>query len=224
VGAVAAVTALVVVAATDAGGPWRSRLGMTAALAPLCGALGTFAATRVAEARGELRALAAVGVAPWRAVLGALAGGTAVGLLGPVLAATGVADLSALFPRAAARIWRVDAAAGTLVEVTLGLRVGPHGRLTLEAPSAAGGGLPAGATGWAIVALAVAALASPAWAVLPSGSTARRVGAGGLVVGAAIVAFHAVAAGKLPPATLAAAPLVLGIEVARAVAASITRR
>jgi hypothetical protein len=208
VAVVAALVTLLVVAATDAGGPWPPRLGMTAALAPLCGALGALAAVRVAAARGELRALAASGAEPARAVRGAVAGGIAVGLLGPLVAASGVADLGSLFPRALdARRWIADGA--DLHELTLGLRVGPRGELALEAPRAAVGALPGGATAFTIVALGVAALACPAWTAAVAESPARRVAVGGAAVGAAIVAFQGVAAGRLPAAALTVAPLLL---------------
>jgi hypothetical protein len=207
-GAVTAATALLVVAATDAGGPWSQRLGMTAALTPLCGALGTLAAVRVAAGRGELRALAAVGASPGRVVRGAAFGGSAVGLLGVLVAASGVADLSALFPRpAAARIWAADA--DGLHELTMGLHVGAHGELAMEAPRAASMGLPAGATLFAVVALVVATVACPAWLAAPVTTVRRRLGVGGAAVGVAIVAFQAVAAGRMPALTLVAAPLVL---------------
>jgi hypothetical protein len=211
VGAVAAATALVVVAATDAGGPWSLRLGMTAALLPLCGALGTLAAVQVAAARGELRALAAIGSAPWRAVAGAALGGIAVGLVGPLLAGSGLADLAALFPReAAARSWIADD--GGLLETTLGLRVAADGGLSLEAPRSVAAGLPAGALGASLVALAVSALAVPVWVAAGGGSRGRHAAVGGVAVGAAIVAFQGVAAGRLPAWALVTAPAALAVD------------
>jgi hypothetical protein len=188
---------------------------MTAALAPLCGALGTLAAARVAEGRGELRALAAMGAAPGRAERGAALGGSVVGLLGVLVAASGAADLGALFPGpAAGRIWAADEAG--LHELTLGLHVEPGGELLLEAPRAAVRGLPAGATLLALLALAAAAVACPAWLVAPAGTVARRIGVGGLAVGVAIVAFQAVAAGRVPAAALVLAPVLLLADTARA--------
>jgi hypothetical protein len=199
----------VVVAATDMGGPWSQRLGMTAALAPLCGAVGTLATLRIAAARGEVQALAAVGVEPARAVLGAVAGGSAVGLLGALVAASGLADLDPLFPRPpAARIWVAEG--GALHELTLGLRAGAHGALAFEAPRAAVAALPGGAATFTILALAVAALACPAWiAALPGATPARRALVAAVALLAAIVAFQGVAASRLPALTLVLAPLVL---------------
>jgi hypothetical protein len=209
IGGVSTLVAGVVVAATDAGGPWAQRLGMTAALAPLCGAAGTLATVRIAAARGEILALAAVGAGPARALLGAVAGGSAVGLLGAIVAASGAADLGPLFPRPpAARIWVVEG--GALHEITLGLRAGAHGELAIEAPRAAVTGLPAGAAAFTILALAVAALACPAWiAALPGATPARRAVVGVTAILAAIVAFQGVAAARLPAIALVVAPLLL---------------
>jgi hypothetical protein len=213
VAGVCALVALLVVASTDAGGPWSQRLGMTAALAPLCGAMGTFTAARVAAARGELRALAAIGVEPVRAVLGAVAGGCAAGLLGALVAASGRAELDPLFPRPlAARTWVAEG--GALHEIALGLRVGVDGELALEAPRAAVAALPAGVTTFTIVALAVAAFACPAWiAAPPAASPARRAGVGAVSAGVAIAAFQGVAAAHLPVAALVVAPLILLSDV-----------
>jgi hypothetical protein len=209
VAALASLVTLLVVAATDAGEPWAARLGMTSALAPLSGALGTLAAVRLAAARGELRALQSLGVEPARSVLGAIAGGIAAGIAGPLAAAAGLADLAQLFPRPlAARSWITDDA-GILHEITLGLRVGPGGALALEAPRAVVAALPAGAAALAIVALALAAIVCPVWIAAVGVSPVRRAGVGAAAVGAAIAAFQGVAAGRVPAALLVVAPLVL---------------
>jgi hypothetical protein len=211
VGTVAAATTLVVVAATDAGGPWAQRLGMAAALAPICGALGTLAAVEVAAARGELLALAAVGVAPARAVAGAVLGGVAVGLSGPALVLARLADLAALFPReAAARHWLPDG--DGLVETTLGLRVGADGGLTLLPAATTPPAIPPAAAAFALLAIALAAVAVPAWAPLARTSARRSAVLGGLSAAAAVVAFQGVAAGRLPAWVLVAAPATLAIE------------
>ncbi|APR78340.1 Hypothetical protein A7982_03687 [Minicystis rosea] len=213
---IALAVATIVTAATDEGGPWSLRLGMLAALSPLAGLLGTLGAMRVAAGRGELRALSAIGVDPWRAMAGAMAGGAVVGLVGPAGAALGIGDLAALFPRpAAARHWVVDG--DGLRELTLGIRVGAHGILSLETPlPSAGSGLPPSAPALAIGALAVAAVVGPAWVVAAGGSTRWRAVAGVVAVVAALASFQAVAAGRLSPVTLLTAPLVLLIDAAAA--------
>ena len=210
VGAVAVLTALIVVAATDAGGPWSLRLGMTAALAPLCGALGTVATVRVAEARGELRALAAVGAESWRAAWGAVAGGSAVGLAGSAVAASGAANLAALFPQeGTVRRWVVEGDGRAVLETTLGLRVGAGGELSLVAPQAVVAALPTGATGFAIATIAAASVGLPVWLVVAGGSVARKLATGGLIAVVSILAFRGVSAGLAPAAVLLVAPLLL---------------
>src|SRR5262245_29653924 len=111
-GVVAVLVTCVVVTTTDEGAPWARRIGMIVALVPVAAALGTFAAGRVARARGELSALAAVGVAPLRARRGAVLGGVVLGLAGPAVAASPRVDLDALFPAPlAARAWSFDGSA-----------------------------------------------------------------------------------------------------------------
>src|SRR4051794_3052746 len=85
IAALVALLALAVVAATDEGAPWSQRVGMVAALLPIAGSIGAIAAIRIAERRGELCALAAIGVDPVRAVRGAVLGGVVLGLIGPLL-------------------------------------------------------------------------------------------------------------------------------------------
>lgn len=214
IGGVAAAVTLLVVAATDEGGPWAQRAGMTAAIAPIAGGLGALGAVRIAAARGELRALAAIGVERLHAVIGAVIGGAAVGLAGALVAASGRVDLAALFPRApAARVWRVEGAG--LAELTLGLRVGPGGAITLVEPSAQASGPPAGAAAFAAAALAIAAIACPLWIAVEARAWRRAVVAIA-AAGAAIAAFQGVAAGRAPPHLLAVGPLLLVTDAALA--------
>jgi hypothetical protein len=214
IAAVAALVVLLVVAATDAGGPWSSRLGMTAALSPLVGALGASWAVRIARARGELLALAAVGADPGRAIFGAVLGGTAIGAIGALVASSGYADTSGLFPQVAARVFLPEGAG--LYEPTLGLHLGPGGALSIEAGREAAAGLSAGTEAFTRVALAAAALACPAWVVEPQLSLARRVSVGAGALAAAIVVFQGVAAHRFPPPLLLLAPLLLLTDVALA--------
>src|SRR5262249_40763373 len=153
--------------------------------------------------------------APERVVLGAVLGGVAVGLLGPILAASGVADLGSLFPRPlAVRTW--IAAEGGLREMSLGLRVDARGVLSLEGPAPPlAGALPAGSKVFTVITLALSSLACPAWiAASMEGSSARRAAVFATALSAAIVAFQAVAAGRAPPFVLVIGPLVLLIDAA----------
>jgi hypothetical protein len=212
IAALGAAIALLVIAATDEGGPWRLRLGMLAALTPVAGALGTFAAVRLAAARGEMRALAAIGVDPLRAASGAAAAGAIAGALGPALLALGLGDPAALFPRiAAARRWITDG--DGLVEKGLGIRVGPGGALGLgpvgEVTAAPPGVLAAA------LALAAAGIAAPLWiAATEERSSGRRATVAATAGLATIASFQAIAAGRAPAAALAVGSLVLLIDAA----------
>jgi hypothetical protein len=206
--------ALLVVVATDDGAPWRRRLAMIAALAPIAGAVGAFAARGVAEARGELRALEALGVSPLRGALGATVGGTLIALVGPALLALPHADLAALLPRPPMpRVWVVESA-HAMRELTLGLRIAAGGVLERTAQSA----LPdAVVTSRAavVVAMLLLAIGAPTWASTPAPAR-RRAGVGAAALVVAIASFQAVAAGRLSQAALALAPALLLVDVALA--------
>jgi hypothetical protein len=210
--AIGAAVGMLVVATTDEGGPWARRLAMWAALSPVAGALGVLAALRVAETRGELRALAALGADPVGAVRGAIVAGAAVALLGPVLAGSGIADLDALFPRPVVpRVW-VTEADGALRELTQGLRMAADGTLSLVAAEApASGALPRGARVTAALATGALALIAPLWAGMPAVARRRALVTAGLVT-AIIVAFQSVAAGRAPAAVLMLPPALLLVE------------
>src|SRR5688572_22000577 len=70
----------------DAASTNAGRLGRLAGLSSLAGGGGAFLALAQARARGEARALSAIGLPPARTALGAVTGGAAVGLLGAALA------------------------------------------------------------------------------------------------------------------------------------------
>jgi hypothetical protein len=222
--ALAGITALftlLVIVATDEGAPFARRLGMAAALGPIAGAVGALGAIRIAAGRGELRALAACGANPVRAVRGAILGGVLLAALGPALAASGAADLGGLFPRpTAAHVW--IASEGGMMERTQGLRVDRGGVVTRVAASAhEAPALPAGATLFTVIALGIAAAAVPLWTAAAAGwgagfVAAIRVAVGVLALLLAIVAFQAVAAGRLAPALLIGPPILLFLDGARA--------
>src|SRR5262245_29692639 len=92
---------IVMIGTDDAASTFAGRVGRLAALVSLAGGGGAFIANEQARSRGEMRALAAAGVPPVKASLGAIVGGAVVGALGPVLALARGVDLSPLFPRVA---------------------------------------------------------------------------------------------------------------------------
>jgi hypothetical protein len=207
VGGVVTLVALLIIASTDAGGTWPSRLAMAAALTAPCGAVGTLAAVRLAAAQGELRALAALGVDPARAVLGAALGGMAIGAAGFVLVSSSAADVGALFPHVATHAWRADGAG--MRELYLGVHVGPGEVLAVDQRLAVVARLPGSITIFARAAIAAAALACPAWIASPGISLVRRCVVSSVAVTVGIFAFQAAAAGRVPSAALGLAPLLL---------------
>jgi hypothetical protein len=103
---VIALLAAAVMISTD-GEPAGSggRLARLGAMAPVFGGLGSAIAIAQARARGEMTALASLGVRPMRAQAGALGSGFVVGLLGAIAAVCRGSDLEALFPRIAQSDW-----------------------------------------------------------------------------------------------------------------------
>lgn len=211
---------MLVIVSTDDGGPWARRASMWAAVAPVLGALGTFATVRIAIARGEIGALAALGVDPARAARGAAIGGAIAGLAGVLVTASGRADLEALFPRPPeARAWTAEGDRA-LFEATLGIRVDAGGDVTFAGePEASIKTVTSGAAKEATIAtIGLAALVCPMWVV--EGLSARNPPARGrrvfrrgmvaLVAAAMLIAaFQVVAAARASPVWLLASPLLL---------------
>jgi hypothetical protein len=122
----ASVLAALVGAATDEGGvAWSERASRVAPVVPVCCALAAYVSLSAAVARGELVALAAVGIRPGRAVLAAAAGATmfAAVTAGGIFA--GVLSASAFYPvvpKASVFIYDgarfVDASRGIAVEMS----------------------------------------------------------------------------------------------------------
>lgn len=131
----ASIIVVLVVVTTDEGAGFARRAALCAMLAPLSGALGAFGASRLARARGELRALEAIGVHPARAPFGATIGGALVGFVGTIVVLAGVADLEPLFPRPVESASWVETEGGGMREVTRGVLVGRGGSLAVEPPS-----------------------------------------------------------------------------------------
>lgn len=216
---VAAGLALTVVVATDEGAGARARLALMGALAPALGALGTAAATQLAAARGELRALEALGAAPSRVRRGAVVGGAVVALVGAGAAAS-LGDVGVLLPRPVTSVaWVVEADGIAVVEPGLGLRVARDGTPSLlprpaDVPGrradSAGGAAGAAMRAWIAVAL-VAAAAAPAW-IVARGGAGRKAATALVVVVGFVVAFQAVAAGRAPAFALVLPPAVLFVE------------
>ena len=229
--------AWLVTAATDEGGvSWGERAGRALPLTPGCAAVGTWAALAPALARGEKRALEALGRSPARTGLAAAIGASAVALVA-ALAVAGLqgVDVAGFYPTAArARAWHWDGQG--FVDEVRGIAVDAEGtpHRASPAPGAPSGIgavtlLPPHARAAAALALAAAGMAFPllvARAMLRSRFPSRRAlrppGASRLpadtlvasaVVAASLVLFQAAAA-RRSPALLAAAPPVLLVAFA----------
>ena len=208
--ALGALIFLAMLATDDIGSTHAGRLGRLAGLASLAGAGGAFLALGQARARGEMRALSAMGSRPVRAALGAVTGGTLVGLLGAALALVPGVDLTPLFPHALPIDggWVLDN--GVWLDRARGIRVAADGAVTWSgiasaADRAALSATPITAT---IAALAIGALALPLWATA-QGPVPRRAGVSFVVASAAVFVFHLVAAHRLGAMTLVGPPLLL---------------
>ena len=114
IAALALVVAWLVTAATDEGGlTWGVRAGRALPLAPACAAVGTWLALAAGRARGEERAMAALGRSPIERALGAVAGGACVALLAAAALATiGRVDVDGFYPRVDRDVrWRFEGGA-----------------------------------------------------------------------------------------------------------------
>jgi hypothetical protein len=202
----------VVVSTDEQSVSWAARLGRLAPLLAVAGGLGAFVTMEQARARGEVRAIMALGVAPLRACAGAAVGGTWVALVGPGMVLRKSVDLGPLFPRAEAgtEVFRtLDAR--TVIETSRGVILHADGMLAPlaeHAPSMLSSTQPRLGT---FLALLVLALAVPIWSALRC-RPGRRIVMGALAMLGCMLVFHLVAAGRAPAWTLPLAPLVLLVE------------
>ena len=207
--AFAVIAFLVMLGTDDAASTHAGRLGRLAALAPVAGAGGTFVAVAQARSRGELRALAATGIAPIRASFGGVLGGVLVGLLGALVALGPGVDLAPLFPRALPIEggW-VRSGAGWL-DAAHGIRVAVDGAVSSVQASAdvrpVTIATPLAAT---LTALVVAAFALPLWATA-RGTAVHRAGVCFAVASASVFVFHLVAAQRTSSMFLVLPPLIV---------------
>jgi hypothetical protein len=214
--------AWLVTAATDEGGvAWGVRAGRALPLAPACAAIGTWLSLAPGRARGEDRALAALGRSPLERAFAAVAGGAAIALVAAfAIAAVPRVDVDGFYPRVARSVtYRYEGAAFVSDD---GWRVARDGAPLhaasandASAPARAIAALPPHARGAASLATALAGIALP---LLVAQLRRRTLGATLLAVAittaATIVLFQAAATAKvgvfvasLPPFMLLAAAL-----------------
>jgi hypothetical protein len=204
---------VVMLGTDDATSTLAGRVGRLAALVSLAGGGGAFIATEQARSRGEMRALGAAGVRPVKASLGAIAGGAAVGALGPVLALVHRVDLTPLFPHVGATTGWVRQGDAWL-EATQGIVVRATGEVSRVAPTAVRAIAEGPAPRWATAAaFALAAVGFPLWATAESAALRRSLVALAVAT-TAVAVFHLVAAGQMSPAMLVVPPALLLCDAA----------
>jgi hypothetical protein len=207
----------VVVLTDEPGSTAAMRVARVAAFTPALSVVATLLCLEQARDRGELRALGALGVSPWRAAQGATLAGWLVGALAALVLVSAWADPSSLFPVLPELYgWRSQ---GTrLVESLRGVAVASDGSLVLS--PATGLRMTANAAhSWvATAAIGSHALVAPPWAASPMSVGARLAG---LFAGVALTValFHAFAAGTASAwwLVLGAAPLGLQSAYSRSV-------
>ncbi len=202
----------IVVATDEPLSTLQMRVARLSALAPAIVAIAIFVVLGQARARGELRALAALGEAPLRLGLGALCSGWAIGALTTLLLLSPLADVSALFPAVSTPAeWRFEA--GRMIAPASGVSVAADGALELGLASAgdAGGAVSLHALS-AALAVGPLGVAAPLWAVTSSAWHWRALAAAGSLA-LVLVLLHAVAAGRVPSVVLVLAALPLVMEL-----------
>ena len=162
------VVALLVTAASDEGGvSWPARLARTLPAAPLLSAAATALVAQRARARGEWRALASVGAAPFVIARGTVTGALFFALVAAVATALLPGAAAAFFPRApfgAHFVPRFTAETRAFLDPASGWSVLPDGALVREAARLPATGpsssltYPAGASVSAALTLAAAGL------------------------------------------------------------------
>ncbi|HEY1691083.1 MAG TPA: hypothetical protein VGG39_02920 [Polyangiaceae bacterium] len=206
--AAAAVVALalawLVTTATDEGGvAWGERAGRTLPLAPLCAAVGAWAALAPVRARGEVVALEALGRSTAQIAAAAVCGAAAVAVLAAAaIAGLHAVDVAGFFPTAthASRWAWVD---GAFVDAAHGIRVGADGAAVTVAVAVdrAPSGIPRFGRASAAVVTALAGLALPLLLGRTLLDRARAwpvVAASAAAIAASVLAFQASAAERLP--------------------------
>jgi hypothetical protein len=212
---VAFLVALSIVVATDEATSTRAmRAARLSALGPLVAALGVLGVVAHARSRGELRALEAVGIPPWRAARGAALAGLVAGALSVALLVSPLADAESLFPAVHVVVRWVFDDAGTLARAP-GVTVFADGRLALTGGVASS--VHAVPTAWAALpCIAPIAALVPGWAVTPLSPFARALSLGASAV-IAVFALHGIAAGRLAAihGITASIPLVVATLIGR---------
>jgi hypothetical protein len=165
----------VVVLTDEPGSTAAMRVARVAAFTPALSVVGALLCLEQARDRGELRALAALGISPWRAAWGATLAGWLLGVVAALLLISAWADPSSLFPVLPEPHGWLHA--GTRwVEAVRGVTVAPDGSLVLSPPTGLRTTACAAHAWVAAVAIGAHGLVAPPWAASPMSVGARLVG------------------------------------------------
>jgi hypothetical protein len=214
--------ACLVTAMTDEGGvSWAARLGRTAPLAPVCAAVGAWAALVPLRARGEALALESLGRSRAEIAAAAVSGGAMLAIVvAALLAILPPAAVAGFFPTAThASTWGWDGAG--FLDVAQGLHVSASGapsRMNALAGLVASG-VPAYGRASAAVVTATCGLALPvllARSMLARAPALPGLLAAGLALAACLLLFQAAAAHRVPaPVSVVPALTLLGFALRR---------
>lgn len=208
-----ALTAATIVATDEATSTLAMRLARISALAPLVVAAGVLAVGGHARARGELRAIEALGVAPWTSLRGAEHAGAAVVAASLLVLVAPFTDATSLLPVVTTPIDWTVAIDGSRATAP-GLVVFASG--VIRTTSSASATSLHHATTWAVVpCLAPIAMVVSGWAATPM-SAALRLSTGVLTTLLAVVGLHLVAAARVPAVLTALAALPMAVSLWRA--------
>jgi hypothetical protein len=209
----------IVLLTDEPGSTAAMRVARVAAFTPALSVVAAVVCLEQARDRGELGALGALGVSPWRAARGTTLAGWLVGAAAALVLGSTWADPSSLFPVLPEPYgWRAE---GTrLVESLRGVAVAPDGSLVLSPPTALRMTVYAAHSWVAAVTIGSLALVAPPWAASPMSVGARLVGLFAALA-LTVTLFHAFAAGTVSAGwlVLGAAPLGLQSAYARSVGA-----
>jgi len=197
-----------VAAATDEpGSTLGARLSRLAAFLPAVGVIAQALVLAQCRERGELGALAALGVSPPRQVLGAIAAGLTLGGAAVALVLLPHSDVRSLFPVVNGGSSFV-AVGDALRDPVSGIVFSPDGSLAFGAATEPALSASAPGRGAALGFVAPLACATAFWGAAPLRAL-PRLGAAAVCFVLSVVVLHAVAAGRLSPALLwvGAAPL-----------------
>jgi hypothetical protein len=188
------------------------RLARLSALSPLLTATALLGIGAHARARGELRALLALGATPWRALRGAELAGLALAVASLVVLLAPFTDATSLLPAVHPATTWTFSSTGTSA-LAPGVVVYASGALNVT--GAALSSPPSRTAAWAALpCVAPIAFVVPPWASTPM-PFVRRAWSAGATSLLAVMALHLVAANRMPPPGALAASVPIAIALWR---------